>query len=240
MHPEPGTVNHKCILPMDYLMNITRNTIRGISFLFLCFTAHDLQAQSVWDSWDPEVVRDLYTSSEIPYMTGEEQKVVLFMNMARYDGPLFSRTFLDAYVEENHLKRTASLRSLYRDLGHVSGLPALIPEEDLTAVAQGHATRSGETGHVGHRDMDKRFAPLQGNPYLAWGENCSYGYEEALSIVITLLIDEGIPDAGHRKNILNDGYNSVGVAIRPHRNYRVNCVMDFGKKTRSDLNRVPY
>jgi uncharacterized protein YkwD len=45
---------------------------------------------------------------------------------------------------------------------------------------------------------------------------------------------------GHRRNILNQSYNSVGVAIRPHRSYRVNCVIDFGKKNRSDLNQVPY
>ena len=76
--------------------------------------------------------------------------------------------------------------------------------------------------------------------YFAWGENCSYGFEEAISIVITLLIDEDIEGVGHRKNILNPGYNSVGVAIRPHKDYQFNCVMDFGQKNRSNLNQVPY
>jgi uncharacterized protein YkwD len=199
------------------------------------------QAQDpAWDSWEPEVVRDLYTSRDIPYLSDEEKKVVLFMNMARYDGRLFARTFLETYVEQNHVQKSSYLRSLYQDLRSVSGLPSLVPEDDLTAVARGHATRSGETGQVGHRDMNKRFAPLRGNPYYAWGENCSYGYEDAISIVITLLIDEGIRDTGHRRNILNDGFNSVGVAIRPHKSYRVNCVIDFGKKDRSGLNQVPY
>ena len=88
--------------------------------------------------------------------------------------------------------------------------------------------------------MKKRFAPLRGNPYQGWAENCSYGYQDALSIVITLLIDDGIKDLGHRKNILNESYNSVGVAIRPHKKYRVNCVIDFGNQNRSKLNTVPY
>ena len=61
-----------------------------------------------------------------------------------------------------------------------------------------------------------------------------------LSIVITLLIDDGIKGLGHRKNILNESYNSVGVAIRPHKSYRVNCVIDFGSMNRSGLNRIPY
>ena len=206
---------------------------------FLVLT--DLSAQSpVWDRWEPDVVSSLFTSRDIPYLNDEEQKVILFMNMARYNGPLFAETFLSAYVEENGIENTRYLRSLVQDLKKVSGLAALVPEEDLTAIAQGHATRSGETGHVGHKDMRKRFEPLRGNPYFAWGENCSYGFDQAIGIVITLLIDEGIEDVGHRKNILNPEYNSVGVAIRPHRTYQVNCVIDFGKKSRSDLNKVPY
>jgi len=210
-------------------------------FLILIFSWLQLNGQtSVWDRWEPEVIGNLFTSRGIPYLTEEEQKVILFMNMARQNGPLFAETFLDTYVKENQVENTSFLRSLRRDLDNASGLPALVPEEDLTSVAQGHATRSGVTGHVGHKDMNKRFAPLRGNPYFAWGENCSYGFEEAIGIVITLLIDEGIKDVGHRKNILNTEYNSVGVAIRPHKSYRVNCVIDFGKKTRSDLNRVPY
>ncbi len=215
--------------------------LRLTLLLVLVLPSVHLNAQgSAWDRWDPEKVRTLFTSREVPYLTEEEQKVILFMNMARYDGSLFAETFLKTYVEENQVKNTTYLRSLHRDLANASGLPALIPEEDLTSVAQGHATRSGETGHVGHKDMTKRFEPLRRNPYFAWGECCSYGYEEAISIVITLLIDEGIEGVGHRKTILNTSYNSVGVAIRPHRDYRYNCVIDFGQKSRSNLNQVPY
>ncbi|MCP4313613.1 MAG: CAP domain-containing protein [Bacteroidetes bacterium] len=207
----------------------------------LLMTAVKTNAQaSVWESWDTEVVRSLHTGNSIPYLTEEEQKVILFMNMARHDGPLFAETFVKTYVEENQVEKSSYLRSLYKDLAKVSGLSPLYPEEDLTSVAQGHALKSGETGHVGHRNMKKRFAPLERNPYYAWGENCSYGYGEAVGIVIILLIDEGIEGVGHRKNILNESFNSVGVAIRPHTSYRVNCVMDFGKKNRSDLNRIPF
>lgn len=217
-----------------------KNTAYLLFILALQFHS-TLKAQtSVWDRWDPEVVGKLFTSRSIPYMNEEEQKVVLFMNMARHDGALFAETFLNSYVEINQVEHTPFLKSLYRDLAKVAGIVPLVPEEDLTSVAQGHAVKSGETGHVGHKDIKKRFAPLRGNPYIEWAENCSYGYEEAISIVITLLIDEGIETMGHRKNILNTSYNSVGVAIRPHTSYRVNCVIDFGKRNRSDLNQIPY
>ena len=35
-----------------------------------------------------------------------------------------------------------------------------------------------------------------GNPYNHVGENCSYGYEQAIDIVLSLLIDEGVIDFG--------------------------------------------
>jgi uncharacterized protein YkwD len=195
---------------------------------------------SVWEAWDPDVARELYTSRDISYLGEEEKKVILFMNMARHDGSLFASTFLEQYVQENQMDETSYLKSLRKDLKKVSGLQPLIPEDDLFRVARDHAEESGRTGHVGHKRMEKRFAHLAGNPYMAWGENCSYGYDQAIAIVITLLIDEDWPSLGHRKNILKPEYNSVGVAIRPHKTYRTNCVMDFGKKSRSDLNSVPY
>ena len=190
-------------------------------------------AQNPWDLWDANVVRELNTASEVNYLSDEEKKVILVMNMARQDGPLFVRTLLADYVEENQVENSSYLRSLRKDLNNVEGLIPLQPEKDLTSAAQGHALKSGETGRVGHQDFNKRFDPLMGNPYTHVGENCSYGYETAMDIVISLLIDEGVKDQGHRKNILSVDFNSVGVAIRSHKTYRINCVTDFGHRKRT-------
>jgi uncharacterized protein YkwD len=62
------------------------------------------------------------------------------------------------------------------------------------------------------------------------GENCYYGMEDPVVIVIKLLIDEGVKDLGHRHNMLEPSFNSVGVSIKPHKQYGYNCVMDFGAK----------
>jgi uncharacterized protein YkwD len=220
------------------LKNYMRILLTSIIFL-LCQVL--LTGQSgVWEQWDPEVVRYANTASEKKYLNEEEKKVILFMNLARIDGDLFANTFLEQYLDENNSKRTNFVKSLYRDLNKITGLPVLLPEEDLTAVAQEHATLSGQNGYTGHGKFKERFEPLMGNPYQQVGENCSYGYTRAIDIVITLLIDEGIKGVGHRKNILNEEFNSTGIAIRPHTKFRTNCVIDFGKKVRSDLNDVPY
>ena len=193
-----------------------------------------------WQSWDEELIRTLNTAAHAAYLNDEEKKVILFMNMARYDGQLFSETFLKAYISEKRLENNSYIKSLRRDLKKVKQLKALMPEQDLTSVARDHARLMGEKGRTGHDGFKKRFEPLMGKPYLHVGENCSYGYERAIDIVLSLLIDDGIKDVGHRKNILAPDFNAVGVAIRPHKTYRVNCVMDFGSMDRSTLNDLPY
>lgn len=217
---------------------------RLITKLFLLFALAlplPLAAQSSpWDAWDPEVVRSLNTARESEFLSEEEIKVILFMNMARHDGPLFAETFLSTYVQENQLEKSSYIKSLQRDLKKTRGLTPLLPEKDLSSVAHGHAHQSGKKGSTGHQDFKKRFKPLMGNPYNHVGENCSYGYGQAIDIVLSLLIDEGISSLGHRKNILAPDFNAVGVAIRPHKTYQTNCVMDFGSMDRSNMNELPY
>lgn len=188
-----------------------------------------LKAQSdPWSEWQTSVLATLHTASGSDYLTEEEKKVILFMNMARHDGPLFAETFLQAYIQEKQPANNSYLRSLQKDLKKTGRLVPLAPAPDLMAVARGHATQSGKEGTTGHDGFNKRFESLMGNPYTHVGENCSYGYEQASDIVISLLIDDGIKSLGHRHNILSTDFNAVGVAIRPHKTYGINCVMDFG------------
>jgi hypothetical protein len=216
-------------------------SIRTLAFLILIFWMSRGWAQSgVWSAWEEQVVQKLNTGSGTGYLSDEEEKVILFINMARHDGPLFAGTFVEAYLKEKGIQKNGYVRSLIRDLKKTSGLKPLGPEEDLISIAQGHALKMGSSGRTGHQDFNKRFEPVMGNPYDRVAENCAYGLEQAVDIVLSLLIDDGIRDVGHRKNMLNPEFTSVGVAIRPHRTYRVNCVIDFGSRSTSELNRVPY
>jgi uncharacterized protein YkwD len=200
---------------------------------------HVLPQNQVWEKWDKDVVEKANTAKDFEYYNEEEKKVVLFMNLARINGPLFAETFLNEYVTANNIKKNSYLNSLYRDLKKTKDLTPLIPEEDLTSIAQKYAKDGGEAGWVGHKNFDKRFKPFMKNPYWGVAENCSYGYQNAIDIVISLLIDDGVKSLGQRINTLKPEFNSVGVAIRPHKNYTYNCVIDFGKQDRSDLNAVP-
>lgn len=196
-------------------------------YLIALFLSLNLFSQNAWKQWDPEVIKIANTAVNANYLSDEEKKVILLSNLARHDGLLFANSFLDEFLQDK--RPTGYTRSLYRDLKKVKEFPMLQSEKDLYEIAKGHAEISGKRGTTGHQRFDKRFNPVI-DKYNSVAENCAYGYSEAMNIVLELLIDEGISSLGHRKNILNSDYNSIGVSIKKHKSYRHNCVMDFGRK----------
>ena len=180
-------------------------------------------------SWDPALLEKANTAKDIRYLKDDEKKVIYYTNLARIDGQLFADTYLKWFLDSTQANTNNYIRSLQKDLKKVKDLPVLNSQNDLFNIARDHAIKSGKTGHEGHKGFKNRFKPVMVT-YNYVGENCYYGKEDPVVIVIKLLIDEGIKDLGHRHNMLEPTFNSVGVAIKPHRQYGYNCVMDFGTK----------
>jgi uncharacterized protein YkwD len=42
-----------------------------------------------------------------------------------------------------------------------------------------------------------------------------------------LIVDDGVPARGHRKNCFNPDFNVVGIAVGSHKVHKYTCVMDF-------------
>ena len=89
----------------------------------------------------------------------------------------------------------------------------------LFTAAQCWALESGAKGIIGHDRLKCAYG--------YWAECCDYGSNRAIDIVLSLLIDEGVPDLGHRKIILYGAYQDVGISIQPHAKYRNCTVIDF-------------
>ena len=193
-------------------------------FIYLFLGSVLLHAQDL-SLWSENQLAKANTASGLNYLNEEEKAIIFIANLVRIDGQLFAETILTEYLKDS--KPNKYTRSLYKDLKSIQDLPVFYPEKDLYNIAEEHAEVSGKKGTTGHQRFEKRFGPLMGK-YREVAENCAYGYDKAIDILIQLLIDEDIPDLGHRKNLLNPNLDSIGVSIKPHKKFRTNCVMDFG------------
>jgi uncharacterized protein YkwD len=110
-----------------------------------------------------------------------------------------------------------------------ASLPPLAPDRRIAAAARQHAQAQGPRGDVGHGPAGSLGRRLRGQGVWAGlsAENISYGFEDPRDIVRQLIIDSGVPNRGHRRNIFAAGYQLAGVACGPHRAYGYMCVIDF-------------
>lgn len=208
-----------------------------IFILFLRMTAAALSQTG--SPFTAEEYERANTAAHVAYLSRNEKEVIRQLNLARMD----ARRYCDYYVEQfikyqntiyspKILPSNRYLKSLKSDAIKVKNLPLLYPDERLARSSAFHARDMGITGRTGHdssngTSFEKRLLKYLGTDTLAYGENCSYGFEEASYIVSDLLIDNGITSLGHRHNILSQEFHSVGVGIFTHTVYQYNCVMDF-------------
>ena len=96
----------------------------------------------------------------------------------------------------------------------------------LLHVRDQGATR--ETGHVGVNGSTMRQRILTfGQHGSLMGEVINYGKETPRMTMIQLVIDDGVPDRGHRHNIFNPAFRTAGAAIGPHQEYGEMTVVDM-------------
>jgi len=185
-----------------------------------------------YPGFSDNVVKKLNTAANEVYLSADEKEVVLMINMIRNNGQLFWDSIALPYILEKEIEHNTYVQSLKSDLKGVKNLQPLFPDKSLFEAAKRHAIASGRQGSLGHESsagtLKQRMQPFRGTfSYVA--ENCDYGSNKAIYILMNLMIDDGIPDVGHRVNILEPRINVVGVSIQPHRNYTHNCVQVFGE-----------
>ena len=101
----------------------------------------------------------------------------------------------------------------------------------LAGAAGDHVRDQGPIGGLEHHGTDgsdpARRAERRGRWVGGIAENMAFGENPARQVVIQLLIDDGVPDRGHRDNMLDPRWTVEGVACGPHRVYRQICVMNY-------------
>ncbi|MBU6228915.1 MAG: CAP domain-containing protein [Cyanobacteria bacterium REEB459] len=111
--------------------------------------------------------------------------------------------------------------------------PAAAPLQFSTAVAQAaqaHAQDQAQ-GRVGHQGSDGsdpgQRLTRAGVPYTRAGENIAYGSRTGQQVLLDLIVDDGVPNRGHRTAIFSPAWSHTGAGCGPHRNYGSVCVINY-------------
>ena len=225
---------------MGKLQMVRKKILFGVGLvLMVCFTGMRSLAEKSWDKMA------LNTAAGATYLSDNEKAVIFEINKLRSDPPSYAREYLEPLLNKYDGKKlnypgdvpiitregVAALKDAIRELKQAPPVPLLSPDIRLTKASRDHMKDQSATGRTGHTGSDGSTAQARIRRHGTWqkamGENIFYGDPDARSVVLHLVIDDGIPKRGHRKNFLSEHYLLVGVACGTHPGWRNVCVIDF-------------
>lgn len=144
-----------------------------------------------------------------------------------YDGTILRRP---GEVAIQTKEGRAAAEEAIRVLRAQSPLPPLSWSPGMARGAQDHVNDIGPRGIVGHIGSDGSTPSERVNRYGSWigtiSENIDFGPSKAVIVVQDFVIDDGVPDRGHRHNVLDPVIRVAGAACGPHRVWGTACVVD--------------
>ena len=116
-------------------------------------------------------------------------------------------------------------------LNRLKPLPPLNWSDGLAAAAYELSQDQGDSGDTGHSGRRSHGMQERIERHGKWegqiGENIGYGLNDPRLLTMQLIIDDGVPDRGHRKNTFSKAFTTAGIACGPHPHYGSMCVIDF-------------
>jgi uncharacterized protein YkwD len=197
----------------------------------------------IWSGWQCCSLgcQSTLTVNQVHRLSDLEQSVVNELNLARtrpqvyieflearrphYDGRYYSPSG-EIMVETKEGVTAVDEAIAY--LKKMKPTPALTLSDGMSRGARDHVQDQGPRGTLGHAGSDGSQPWDRITRYGIWqktvGENISYGEKNARDIVLSLIIDDGVPGRGHRLNVYNPAFRKIGVACGYHQEYRLMCV----------------
>lgn len=118
-----------------------------------------------------------------------------------------------------------------RYLRKAKPIAPLTLETGMSKAAADHVADMARKNHTEHQGSDGSEPDTRVSRYGTWGvtisENLMFGPSKARDIVLDLIVDDGVPDRGHRTNIFDPQAKVVGIAFGKHPDYGWATVMDF-------------
>lgn len=147
-----------------------------------------------------------------------------------FRGNIYEKPGYEAIETEEGPGNVLACINFLKSISPVTPLQYSVP---LALAAQIHADDIGSSGKMSHIGEDgsepcdriERFCQWSGH----LGENIDYGNSNPEDIIVSLLIDDGVPARGQRLNILKKEHKYVGVGFGYHSEYQYVCVLVFAE-----------
>lgn len=213
-----------------------------IIFIILAIFIQTVALAETSDSLWPD---ELNTAHNTPYLEKLEKQVILELNKVRSNPKRYAEEYLEdlqsdfngklfTYPGQETVRTQEGISPLIeciKVLKSTAPVSILKPAEGLSRAAEELVKDQQKHGGIGHIARNGSTPQKRIERYGEWdicsAEDITYGSYEARQIVIFLLIDDGVPDRGHRENILNPCFRFAGIANGKHPDYQTMCVIDY-------------
>lgn len=181
----------------------------------------------------------------VGFLSQLEKEIIDEMNLARTEPQKYA-AFVEEYkkfYEGNRLTIPGRKKTLVTAEGiaavdeAISFLRAATPltplniAKGLSMAAKDHANDLAVKGLTGHMGSDGSLPNARVDRYGDWegaiGETVLYDLSTARNMVIALIIDDGVQNRGHRRNIFDANYHIAGVSISDSPANGSRCVVDY-------------
>lgn len=159
------------------------------------------------------------------------QELLYWVNLMRKNPVLFKDLYILPFLEQFPEAYSKESKTLLTQISGISALPQLSLSPLLTGTSQDHASYLAGKRVISHTGRGgKGFARRMAEAGVTKcaGENIFDGQDDALVVLILLLIDTGVPGAGHREALLNPEFNTTGIGVSPMDGKRMVFVQQFG------------
>lgn len=164
--------------------------------------------------------------TSISEMKEDEINLLIYINKVRTNPKLFCDQYL------TNPNKSEAEEELYSLLMNMEPISRLVTSKELYYISLYHAKDLGQNRLAGHessngQNMEQRLVNNGINTKI-FAENCIFGYNDPIEIILKLLIDEDNDNRNQRKIILNKDFNMVGISIEHHSGeYCWSCIQDF-------------
>lgn len=152
----------------------------------------------------------------------EERENVYWINIARSKPIVFLNNIVNPFLEQFPEVKSAYTKSLITELSQLKPLDFLQPKASLYSIAQTHASDLGSHQlPISHHSSKGQSFQERMNSFgyvECISENIYEGKENGILAVLFLLIDSGVKNLGHRRNILSAEMKYIGVSFTQVKN----------------------